>query len=287
MSAPSKAELEREAAQARASRLRELAREQSEKADDPSVDPSERKRAATRAKQSEQEVEELERRSDDDDPPSHSGSDDLPRHRVQATPSGSPKPKAQRNFTDPDSRIMKTNQGFLQGYNAQIAVDADSQVIVAEALTNQCPDQEHLVPILRRVVQNCGQPPEALSADSGYFSKENVEACERQNVDAHIATHRETGAPASQEPNEPETVSQHLRQAMKMKLASESGRALYARRKVIAEPPFGQIKEARGFRRFSLRGLAKARCEWTLVCLTHNLLKLFRAAAPPATPQPA
>ena len=165
---------------------------------------------------------------------------------------------------------MVKDGAFVQGYNARTAVDAASQVIVAEAVTHQAPDCEHLVPMVDRVETNCGQKPAVLTADNGYFSRNNVAACEQRGVDAHIAVGRERAraTPSSQDP---------VREQMRTKLRSPQGKAIYARRKTIVEPPFGQIKQARGFRRFSLRGLAKVRGEWTFVCLTHNLLKLFRA----------
>jgi transposase len=280
-----KAALEREATQARAKVLRENAVRQRDKAADAAVDDAERQRAARRAEASEQRAQALDPHDDNDDSPAADGgasSDDLPHHRVPTTPDGTPAPAAQRNFTDPDSRIMKNNTGYLQAYNAQAAVDGTSQVIVACALTNQAPDPEHLPPMLDRIEANCGATPERLSADSGYFSADNVDACEQRGVDAYLAVGRErhaAGASARQR-NESATRAQQAKQRMRDKLATPSGKAIYARRKTIAEPPFGQIKEARGFRRFSLRGLAKARSEWAFVCLTHNLLKLYRATWP-------
>ncbi len=266
-----KAALEAEAAKARADELRERANEQRAKAADASVDAAERERAAAGAAESEKAADALSR---DDDPPKGGASDgdgtDLPSHRVPHKADGNPAPTAQRNFTDADSRIMKKDGAFVQGYNAQTAVDAESQVIVGEAVTNQAPDCEHLPPMIDRVETNCGHKPAVLSADAGYFSRDNVTACEQRGVDAHIAVGREhAGAtPANPDP---------VREQMRTKLRSALGKAIYARRKAIVEPPFGQIKQARGFRRFSLRGLAKVRSEWTFVCLTHNLLKLFRA----------
>ncbi len=170
---------------------------------------------------------------------------------------------------------------ILQGYNAQAAVDAESQIIVAAAVTNQPPDQEHLAPMLAQVVANCGNAPAVATADSGYFSRENVETCASHGVDAHIAVGRapaQAPTPASPSP----TPAQQARAAMTAKLETAEGKAIYARRKVIVEPTFGQIKQARGFRRFSFRGLEKVRGEWSFVCATHNLLKLFRHCFRPA-----
>ena len=161
-----KAALEKEAAETRATEMRELAAGQRHKAD-LAIDATERKRAATRASVSEKRADELSPRNDDDDDASGGNATlALPEHRVPATPQGEPTDKAQRNFTDPDSRIMVRNGEFLQGYNAQAAV-SESQVIVAHALTNQPPDQEHLVPMLERVREHCGQLPAVLTADAG------------------------------------------------------------------------------------------------------------------------
>jgi IS5 family transposase len=174
---------------------------------------------------------------------------------------------------------MMKGSAVLQGYNAQAAVDAEAQIILAAAVTNQAPDQEHLPPMLERVVANCGVVPAVASADAGYFSLENVEACEAMRLDAHIATGRSL-APPPPSTGEP-TPAKHVREAMAKKLSTPAGRAIYARRKVIVEPVFGQIKEGQRFRRFSLRGIAKVRAEWSLVCTTHNLLKLFRRGLSP------
>jgi len=176
---------------------------------------------------------------------------------------------------------MLRDGAVLQAYNAQVAVDAEAQVIVAAAVTNQSPDQEHLIPMLDRVVTNCGRAPAIASADNGFLSKDNIDACISRDVDAYIAVGR---APAqSVHPaRDASTPAQEARRAMAAKLATPDGKATYARRKAIAEPPFGQIKQARGFRRFSFRGLPKVTCEWSLICSTHNLLKLFRSGWQPA-----
>lgn len=281
-----KVALEKEAAKVRAEKLREQAKAQRDKAADESVDATERKRATTRADKSEQQARELDEHDDDDDdddpPPGKSDtSGDLPRHRVSTKPDGTPAPKAQRNFTDPDSRIMKNNTGYLQGYNVQIVVDEQSQVIVAQAVTNQAPDVEHFEPMLERTLDNCGDAPGKISADTGYFSKDNVDAAERRGIDPYIAVGRKIDDDAvAVTSDERPTSAQLAKQKMRDKLRTKIGKSIYARRKVIVEPPFGQIKEARGFRRFSLRGTPKVRSEWALVCLTHNLLKLFRATRP-------
>ncbi len=275
-----KAALEKEATEARAEELHEQAQAHREKAADERVEVAERQRAATRAEKAEEKARELDGKgSDDDGPEGGSATGDLPHHRVPAETDGSPKPKAQRNFTDPDSRIMVKGGEFLQGYNAQAAVDAESQIIVAAAVTNQPPDQEHLAPMLGQVIANCGEAPAVVSADSGYFSRENVEDCAMRGVDPYIAVGRDPAkAPAA---NQNPTPAQQARAAMGAKLKTAEGKAIYARRKCIVEPTFGQIKQARGFRRFSFRGLENVRAEWSFVCATHNLLKLFRRGLRP------
>jgi transposase len=278
-----KAALEKEAREARAEELLEQARSERKRAADESVEAAERKRAATRAEKAEEKARELGGKDSDDGPGGGGTTGDLPHHRVPAEIDGSPKPKAQRNFSDPDSRIMVKGGEFLQGYNAQAAVDAESQIIVAAAVTNQPPDQEHLAPMLGQVVANCGQAPAVASADNGYFSRENAEACAAQGVDAYIAVGRD--AAKTPPPSESLSPTKQARATMAAKLKTAAGKAIYARRKCIVEPAFGQIKQARGFRRFSFRGLEKVRAEWAFVCATHNLLKLFRYESLEAAPQ--
>jgi len=193
-----------------------------------------------------------------------------------------PEDKAQRNFTDPESRIMPdgAHQGsFVQGYNAQIAVDGQAQVIVATAITQEANDKQQLAPMLERVEQNTGVRPEAASADSGYWSEAQVSDERVQGIDLHVATGRQKQGQENNSPSKPPQIPEKNSslQQMKEKLKTEAGRAVYRMRKAIVEPVFGQIKERRGFRRFSFRGAAKVRAEWDLICLTHNLLKLFRS----------
>ena len=197
-----------------------------------------------------------------------------------------PDPKAQRNFTDPESRIMPdgANKGsFVQGYNAQAVVDATAQVIVAADVTQEANDSKQLLPMLSQTRENLGRVPERASADAGYFSEANVGDASVAGIDLHIATgrdkHEEVIATASGPPTDGATV----KEAMRHKLRTEAGRAVYKMRKAIVEPVFGQIKEQRGFRRFSLRGLEKARCEWKLVCAVSNLRKLFASGWTPQT----
>ena len=212
-----------------------------------------------------------------DEPPS--GPTPLPRHQVQSEADGTPKPKAQRNFTDPESRIQKTQHGFIQGFNAQAAVDEAHQIIVAQALTNQPPDVEHFLPLLEQVVENCGEVPQVATADAGYFSEENLTRAASMGINAYVAVGRQKHGvePPAVRGRMPRELS--VKDWMARRLRTKAGRQVYARRKAVAEPPFGQIKQARGFRQLLLRGLKKARGEWALICLTHNLLKLHRAQA--------
>ncbi len=191
-----------------------------------------------------------------------------------------PEPTAQRNFTDPESRIMTdgATKAFVQGYNAQLAVDAHAQVIVACDVTQAATDVEQFVPMLTHAVRNVGQVPAIVLADAGYFSAANLTAPELTTMDCYVPPDRQqhTGA-------EPTGRSRHpVSEQMRAKLQTPAGRALYALRKTIPEPVFGQIKEARGFRRFWLRGVRHVQSEWAIICLTHNLLKLFRARVCPA-----
>ena len=271
------AALEKEAAQGRASDLRQQAETLRQTSVDPAVTPKTRAAATTLAKKRDAQASLLD--DDDDLPPGPAVDADLPRHRPPTTKSGAPKPKAQRNFTDPESRIMFRDGAFMQAYNGQIAVDEGHQIIVAAALSNQSPDAQYFKPMLDRVVENCRAVPEKVTADSGYFSSANVHHAERLGVELFIAVnrHRRDGTPGEDEPPL-ESYRTEERQQMRVLLDSERGHAAYARRKATVEPVFGQIKSARGFRQMSFRGLIKNRFEWLLVAATHNLRKLWRYA---------
>lgn len=189
-----------------------------------------------------------------------------------------PKPKAQRNFTDPESRIMKGPDGFVQAYNAQIAVEPVLQLIVGQAVTQQTNDKKQLLPMIARVKQQSGRKVREALADSGYCSEENLRAAAKERVDLYVATGKQKHHQAPQPcPRGPIPKSATLVERMKRKLMTVGGRAVYARRKTIVEPVFGQIKQAQGFRQFLLRGYRKVQGEWALVCTSHNLLKLYRA----------
>lgn len=172
---------------------------------------------------------------------------------------------------------MKRDGSFLQGYNCQVVADEANQIILAEGVTNQAPDQEHLIPMMDRVISNAGRSPAIVTADAGYMSEDNLAHCERLGADAYIAVGRDNHGRDPAANREPVRDQSGTWAGMRSKLATEEGKRLYARRKAIVEPVFGQVKQARGFRRFSLRGLVKVRREWTLVCLVHNLTKLLAA----------
>lgn len=269
-----KAALEKEAAATRAAELRENAASLREKVGDQTVPARERKAAGTLAAKAEEQANAIDPRDgDDDDGPSGGAATDLPSHRVQTTPDGTPKPKAQRNFTDPESRIMVRNGAFLQAFNAQAAVTED-QIIVAHGLSNDPTDARQLAPMVERVIANCGAAPTVLTADSGYLSEANVTYSAARGVDAYIATPK---SDAEKLVAVPDTDRMMARWDMHEKVTSSRGRCIYALRKILVEPVFGQVKSAMGFRRFSMRGLLKAAHEWGIVCACHNLLKVFRA----------
>jgi transposase len=186
-----------------------------------------------------------------------------------------PAPQAQYNFTDPESRIMKdgATKEFVQAYNGQIAVDGHAQVIVACTLTPVAADAGQFVPLLAQLTTHLGAAPATVTADAGYFSEANLAAGQAAGSECFVPPdrqpHRGPPVPGRSRQNEASVT-------MRAKLQSATGHAIYARRKATVEPVFGQIKEVRGFRRFLLRGVRKVTGEWAVICLTHNLLKLFR-----------
>ena len=276
------AELEEQARQARAQRLSELAAKNREVA---RAEPDTRKGryAATRAARQEDELADLlgggGGGDDDDDNPMSplETPEGLPKHKTKSLPDGTPHPSAQHNFTDGESRLMESAGVFLQGYNCQVAVDSHTQIIVAQAVTNQQPDNANLVPMLDQVAHNTGHFPENMTADAGYWAAGVASKARERGTEAYIATERRRsyvldrtvteGSPPADAPE---------KEAMRHKLRTEHGRTIYAQRKAIVEPVHGQQKEVRGFRRFSLRGLTNAAGEFALLCTGHNLLKLHR-----------
>ena len=188
-----------------------------------------------------------------------------------------PESKAQYNFTDPESRILKGSDAFVQGYNTQVAVEPTLQLIVGQRVTQATNDKQQMVPLIEVVQEQSGQKPEEVLADSGYCSEENLKYLAKRRMEGFVATekqkHGERNEPCKRGPL-PKSASRVER--MKRKLQTKVGAAVYASRKYIVEPVFGQIKQARGFRQFLLRGLEKVRGEWALVCMTHNLLKFHK-----------
>jgi transposase len=202
-----------------------------------------------------------------------------------------PEEKAQTNFTDPEAKIMKqSNKGFDYSYNAQAVVDSAEQIIVAAETTREANDKQQAVAMAQAALDNLnvagierprgtdGKPaPIPNTADSGYFSENAVEGVEKIGMDPHFAVgrqkHHEVAVPAATTVPSAEA---NVKEKMWVKLGSATGKALYAARKHIIEPVFGQIKSARGIRKFLLRGLEKVSAEWQLICLTHNLLKIWR-----------
>jgi transposase len=202
----------------------------------------------------------------------------MPQRQLPTDGIGNPKPQSQRNFTDPDSHILKGADGWIQGYNCQAAVDSDHQMIVAIGVSNQPSDAVHLLPMLERIQANTGELPDALIADAGYCSTANLEACEGKGLNAYISTSRQQHGkqPRPSRGRPPKDLD--ARGRMERKLRSKAGQTIYAVRKTVVEPVFGQIKGARGLDRFRLRGLEQVNGEWALMATTHNLLKLFRAS---------
>jgi len=188
-----------------------------------------------------------------------------------------PEPKAQYNFTDPESRIMKGSDGFVQGYNTQVAVEPLFQLVVGQTVTQAANDKQQMVPLIKAIQEQSGQRPEEVLTDSGYCSEENLKYLAKRRMEGFVATekqkHGEPSEPCKRGPL-PKDASRVER--MDHKLKTKVGAAVYARRKCMVEPVFGQIKQARGFRQFLLRGLQKVRGEWALICMTHNLLKFHK-----------
>jgi transposase len=202
-----------------------------------------------------------------------------PRGRQPKPPEAGPRDKDPYNFTDPDSRIMKnsTKDGFDQHYNAQVAVDQESLLIVAPALSNHPNDKQEAEPTVDAIPAEVGKPT-AAALDNGYFSEDNVAALERRGIEPYIATGREPHHRSwysfFEALPEPPAEEASLKTKMAYKLQTEIGQAIYRLRKSTVEPVIGIIKEILGFRQFSLRGLWAAAGEWRLVCLAFNLKRL-------------
>ena len=186
-----------------------------------------------------------------------------------------PNPKAQRNFTDPESSIMKGRDGFIQGYNCQAAVDGSSQVIIANDVSAVASDGDQVEPMVVEILENLGELPRVATLDAGFFSEANIEGLKGLGVDPYIPPDRQKHgeiSPSSARGSIPKKAT--AKERMRRKLRTRKGRRIYARRKAIVEPVFGQIK-GRGFRQFLLRGEQRVKGEWSLICLSHNLWKLY------------
>jgi hypothetical protein len=220
------------------------------------------------------EEEEKPGKLDDDGNPTGGGAG-----RSETQPR-TPKPKQQRNFTDPESRIMRdgATKSFEQAYNAQAGVDCDSQIIISADVTQDANDKQQLVPMVEQIEENLGEIPDRVLADSGYFSTDNVEYVDGNFMEPFICRDRTKHsekpepAPRGRIPNDMSAVDRMCR-----KLKTKAGKKTYSKRKESVEAVFGQIKQARGFRQFLLRGFEKVRAEWRLICLGHNILKMWRS----------
>ena len=212
------------------------------------------------------------------------------RGKAPAPVDPTPEEKAQTNFTDPEAKIMKqSNKGFDYSYNAQAVVDGANQIIVSAEVTREANDKRQAVPMARAALDNLnaagierpkgidGTPtPIPNTADTGYFSKEAVAGLERIGMNPYLAVGRQKHHEAPEAAEAAPSAEASVKEEMQQKLRTAPGQALYAARKQIVEPVFGQIKGARGIRGFLLRGLEKVSAEWQLICLTHNLLKIWR-----------
>ena len=205
------------------------------------------------------------------------------RAREQAKRKGEPeaeaKPEAkmQYNFTDPESRIMKGADSFVQAYNAQVAVEPDFQLIVGQGVTQEANDKQQMKPMVEVIQEQSGQKPAEVVSDSGYCSDANLGYLEKNKIEGFVAVDRESYRDRQKPcPRGPLPKGATRVDRMRRKLQTKMGAAIYSTRKTVVEPVFGQIKEARGFRHFLLRGLKKVKGEWAIVCLTHNILKLYR-----------
>ena len=207
--------------------------------------------------------------------PAHEKDDKKPPHKP---PPATPEAKAQRNFTDPESRILKTKDGYIQGYNAQAAVDAQAQIIVAHTLDNNGSDQNQFAPLLDTIKANLRRNPDEVSADAGYCSAANLRTLSRRRIKGYIATGRQKHGSKSATAKRPAKPGSLLAR-MTTRLRRAGHRSRYRLRKQVVEPVFGQIKEARWFRQFLLRGIEKVKVEWAMICTAHNLRKLALATA--------
>jgi len=269
-----KADLEAEAKQGRAEDVEAKAERAKDRAEHHETKGT-RRRAATMADKWSDKAERLYEEVDSEviDATTPDG---LPTHRPRVNADGIPKPKAQRNFTDPDSRIVKKGDHFMQGYNCQIAVDGAHQIIVAQSMTNNASDVGCFGPMVDKTVDNMEAAPDRVLADSGYWQPTAPEGATKHDAEAFISTGEPPSGDKSPTDRPPPDDDADAVAKMRHKLKTEDGLDAYSRRKTIVEPVFGHIKEVGGFRRFQLRGFDKVRKEWALVCTAHNLNKLHR-----------
>lgn len=193
-------------------------------------------------------------------------------------PSKKPDEKKQRNFTDPDSRIMVSGRQFLQAYNCQAAVDDQAQIILAADVTQEANDKNQIVPMVAQIKANTeGLSPKRLTADSGYFNQAHIDELQSDGIDLYVSTAKHKhGTPIPVCPRGRIPNSATTKERMTRKLQTLKGRCTYSKRKEVVEPVFGQIKAVRNIDHFSFRSIQKVLAEWNLICLTHNLLKLYR-----------
>ena len=237
--------------------------------------PEELSRRETRLKRIREAKRALEQRAREEAEQSANKSKD-PEEEATAEEKATPKDKAQYNFTDPESRIMKGADGFVQAYNAQVVVEEGCQLIVAQAVTQEANDKKQVTSMVEAIEAQAGQTPTQLLADSGYCSEENLKQLENKPIEIYISTARqEHGKRLDCCKRGPLPAGATLVDKMTRKLQTKLGAEVYAARKGIVEPVFGQIKQARGFRQFMMRGIAKVRAEWALVCMAHNILKMY------------
>jgi transposase len=239
----------------------------------------ERKKADVEKKRAEDESKEKKQNKKSDKKKIKSSSESTSKAKTQKK-SDKPNDRMQYNFTDPESRIMKmaSTGSFEQCYNAQVAVDVDSQVIVAADVTQDANDKKQLEPMVDQVAENMGDTFDKVSVDTGYYSNSNADGMAERCVDAYIATGKIKHGEKYSSPRGRIPKSATTKQLMQRKLRTKAGRATYAKRKISVEPAIGQIKEVQGFRQFFRRGLCAAQEEWRFGCAIHNILKLFRRA---------
>ena len=263
-----KAALEQEAREQRARQLREQAKNH-EKTAREHPKARYRKGEAKKAQQAKDKAQEL-----DLHPAPEPRSDGLPKRTLEVTTDGKPKPSSQRNFTDPESSIMPGRHGFIQAYNCQAAVDAKAQVIVAADVSNASVDNAHLAPIVRQVAVLAGAYPQQTTADSGYWNPHAVDDVTSLGVEVYVAVQRTAHSTKTTRCEGPPPAGLTAQEQMRWRLATTEGHAVYARRKAIVEPVFGQIRGRQRLNRLSFRGLRAAAAEWKLIAMCHNILKL-------------